>query len=434
MYPNTAAPGAMRNSRYGAEARLVEGHRRFGDVAAFILPLLLPLESTAGGQLFLPEVVLLLALPFLYDDACRRGVRRVSHTAIVLGGLWLFALVFTDVYRGTSFHDYSRGWANVAFFLVDFAGLSFLIDGRWRRVSRLAAGLAVGEVLQFFFNPNSFAAGEPWKFGYGTAVTLAGVLVASRPSVYRSRVAAECILIAFGVINLTLGFRSLAGICVLSAVLVMLTSRSERLVRRRRRALRTATMLAASVAAGVIVANAYGYAASHGLLGMQAQQKYSAQNGSLGVLVGGRPEIITEALAIRDSPIVGHGSWAKDPKYALALQADLTRAGYPSNEVDTTSGLIPAHSYLFGAWVDGGVLGAVFWFWVFALAGSILVRLHRLRDGRVVLVGFLDCLFLWAILFSPLGAEARLTAAFSLVVVLMAQKEIRAGAVEAAPQ
>jgi hypothetical protein len=411
--------------RQGTTLRLIERGGRFGDGLALVVPLLLAVQFSVGGQLFLPEVVLLLALPFLLDGARRRGVSRISHRAVALGALWLFGLVFTDIYRGTLSHDYLRGWSNIAFLLSNFAALSVLLDGRWRRVMLFGAGLAGGEVLQYYFNPGIYAAAYPWKFGYGGALTLAGVLLASRPAVYRRPAVAAGILIALGVINLQMGFRSLAGVCFLSAFMVMLAARSAHGVGQERRALRTFLTLTASVLVGVIVVSAYGYAAGHGFLGGRAQQKYSAQQGNLGVVVGGRPEIIAEALAIRDSPIIGHGSWAKGPRYTAALQDALFQAGYPARHGALSSELIPTHSYLFGAWVDGGILGAVFWLWALALAGSILPWLHKLADGRVPLVAFLGFTFLWAVLFSPFGAEARLTAAFSLVVFLMARRDIR---------
>ena len=421
-----ATPASPWQGRHGTAVRLAERGGRFGDAFVFVVPLLLAVQFAVGGRLFLSEVVLLLALPFLLDDARRRGVSRISHGVVALGGLWLFGLVATDVYRGTPLDDYSRGWSKVAFLLLNFAALSLLIDGRWRRVTLFAAGLAAGLTLQFYFDPGIYAAGDPWKFGFGGAVTLAGVLLASRPTFNRRPVVATGILVALGVVNLRMEFRSLAGICFLAALMVLLAARSAHLVRLDRRAVRTFAALAVSVLAGVIIVEAYGYAAGHGLLGGRAQEKYQAQQSSLGILVGGRPEIIVAARAIRDSPIVGHGSWAKDPKYAAALQNELRQAGYRGAIVPLSQDLIPTHSHLFGAWVEAGVLGAVFWLWALALGASVLPRLHRLAGGRVALVAFLGVSFLWDVLFSPFGAERRLVVPFYLIVLLLARKDILA--------
>jgi len=63
-------------------------------------------------------------------------------------------------------------------------------------------------------------------------------------------------------------------------------------------------------------------------------------------------------------------------------------------------------------------------FWALALVASVLPRLHRLADGRVALVAFLAVSLLWDVLFSPFGAERRLIVAFSLIVLLLAHKDI----------
>jgi hypothetical protein len=420
-----ALPASPSHGGHRTAVRLAEHRGRLGDALVFVIPLLLAIRFAVGGQLFLSEVVLLLALPFLLDDARLRGVSRVSRSALVLALLWLFGLIVTDLYRGSPFADYSRGWAKVAFLLINFAALSLLIDGRWRRVTLFAAGLALGEVLQFYFDPSTYAVGDPWKFGLGPPVTLMGALLASHPAIYRKPVLATGIFVVLGVVNLKLGFRSLGGVCFLSGFLVLLAARSAHLMRIDRRALRTFTALGACVLVGFIVVEAYGYAAGHGLLGRQAQQKYDLQQSSLGIL-SGRPEIVVAARAIRDSPIIGHGSWAKDPKYVAALQEELHRSGYGLSTVPKSQDLIPTHSHLFGAWVEAGILGALFWFWALALATSVLPRLHRLADGRVALVAFLAVSFLWDVLFSPFGAERRLVTPFYLIAFLLARKALSA--------
>lgn len=424
--PNVSAPTPWRRGRHGAAAQFAERGGRLGDAFAFAVPLLLPVQFAVGGRLFLPEVVLLVALPFLLDDARRRRVSRVSHAAVVLGVLWLFGLLVTDIYRETPFDDYSRGWSNVAFFLLNFAALSLVLDGRWHRVTLFAGGLVVGHTLRFVLDPHAYAAADPWKFGYGGAVTLAGVLLASSAGCHRRPMVAPGVLIALGVINLKMGFRSLAGVCFLTAVLVFLVSRSSDVTGPGQQARQAVKVSTVSVLAGFAVVAGYGYMARHGVLGSHAQQKYERQQSSLGIVIGGRREIIAEALAIRDSPIVGHGSWAKDPKYGTAIQHQLFKAGFTTSEARLVSDRIPSHSYLFGAWVNAGILGAVFWLWASLLAAVALLRLHRLADGRVVLVAFLGFLFLWDVLFSPLGAEARLVGAFYLAVLLLARYDTRA--------
>ena len=55
-----------------------------------------------------------------------------------------------------------------------------------------------------------------------------------------------------------------------------------------------------------------------GLFDESLSSKFEGQaKGDYGVLVGGRPETLVAMQAIRDSPIIGHGSYPVDPKSQL---------------------------------------------------------------------------------------------------------------------
>lgn len=391
-----------------------------GDALALMVPLLLPIEFNVGGRLFLPEVVLLVALPFLFHDARKRGVSRISRTVVALGLVWLVGLVVTDLYRGTAFVDYSRGWSRVGFLLLNFAALSLLIDDRWRRVFLVAWGLAAGTILQFLLNPNALAGYFPWKFGYGFGLTLAGVLLAANGRVYRRPPIAIAILVFVGALNVWMDFRSLGGVCLLAAALAALAAYSSRLIRLGRPPIRTALIVTTLAVCGVAVVGAYSVAAGRGLLGAQAEYRYEHQAGILGIPVG-RPETIASVRAIRDSPLLGHGSWPKDPKYLSYLVKVLRDHGIePSNDLLALK-TIPTHSHFLGTWVEAGVLGTIFWIWCLVLDASLLPRLYLLMDGRIVFVAFAGVAFLWDILLSPFSAERRLFVAFYVIVLLLAR-------------
>ena len=82
------------------------------------------------------------------------------------------------------------------------------------------------------------------------------------------------------------------------------------------------------------------------------------------------------------------------------------------------NGFIPSHSYLFGAWVDAGILGAVFWAWVFVMTARILLRVHPANTELLPVVAFLAFLLLWNIPFSPFGTDGRLTFPYSFVLLM----------------
>ena len=103
------------------------------------------------------------------------------------------------------------------------------------------------------------------------------------------------------------------------------------------------------------------------------------------MLVGGRPETLVAIQAIRDSPILGHGSYPVDPKY-LALKSRIQyEHGYSDSDdpEDIVDPVIPTHSHLTMAWVESGILGAfvgsMFLFWSAERYCSLAPRVHRWR-------------------------------------------------------
>ena len=172
----------------------------------------------------------------------------------------------------------------------------------------------------------------------------------------------------------------------------------------------------------------YGYAAREGLLGPSAQFKYAAQADSeYGVFLGGRAEIIVSIRAIAESPIIGHGSWAKSDEYFSMLQAlsglsVQQRAQLQAMSVG--SGLIPTHSHLFSAWVEAGILGGIFWLFVLWLTVRVLMHLSQMSEVLAPLIAYVAFNLLWDVVFSPFGAERRLVMPYFIIVVMFAWEMI----------
>ena len=169
----------------------------------------------------------------------------------------------------------------------------------------------------------------------------------------------------------------------------------------------------------IAVLGLYSVTASQGLLGPEARSKYEDQGGALGTLLGGRPEALVSSQAILDSPILGHGSWARDPFYAQLLAERQRTLGYDVTPAYVGTDLIPAHSYLLGAWVWSGFLGALFWFAVAAVAAWLLASMYPYRLELAPLLVFSALYLLWDVAFSPYGGMARITAPYALALCLL---------------
>jgi O-antigen ligase len=134
--------------------------------------------------------------------------------------------------------------------------------------------------------------------------------------------------------------------------------------------------------------------------------------------VGGRPETLVAIQAIRDSPILGHGSYPVDPKY-LELKQDIQYVhGYSDSDSaeDIVDPVIPTHSHLTMAWVESGILGGICWIYIFVLVLRALLQLGSARPPMAPLYSYLLVWFMWDILYSPFGSVNRIWAAFFILL------------------
>jgi hypothetical protein len=386
-----------------------------GDASSLLVGILLCLQLRFVGQLYLAEIVLALMLPALALRHVRTATRRVPRTFIVLGLVWLYGQIATDIYRGTDTHDLARGWANIVFTLIDFAAVFLLLDGRVKRYKLFALGLATGSLFAYLLDPSSDL-GDPWKFGLATPLALVAVLAACSRPVRRVPLLGAVILGAVAAINLERDFRSLALIAALSAIyLAGIDIFSRRQAIRHLHVASFVRLAALGIATIVAFTFLYTHAAQKGWLGHAAAQKYALEAQSpYGIVGGGRPEFRASFHAIIDSPLLGHGSWPKDPRYLKYLVAP----GRTLVQLSQQSGLIPTHSYLTGAWVDAGILGIAIWIWAFVLVIRALIRGFAMRDELAPLTAFAAMWLAWAIPFSPYAGIARLFSSFYVLALL----------------
>jgi hypothetical protein len=188
---------------------------------------------------------------------------------------------------------------------------------------------------------------------------------------------------------------------------------------------RAAAGLAFLSLAMVGVLQLYDVAASGGLLGAGAQAKYNAESGTLGVLVGGRPEVLVSIQAVIDAPILGHGSWAKDSFYVDLLADRASTLGYEIGAGPSDVLLIPAHSYLMGSWVWAGLLGGVFWLTILGIAVWVLASFRVSAMESAPLLAFSTLLLTWNIAFSPYGFSARILASYGIALCLVSLRRVR---------
>jgi len=178
-------------------------------------------------------------------------------------------------------------------------------------------------------------------------------------------------------------------------------------------------LLALTVAGGIMAFTVvYSHYAELGVFGEYAQQKLEAQSGEGGLLLGGRSEILASGPAILDSPLLGHGSWARDSTYGAILVDRRADLGYKSFQSGKSDDLIPTHSYLFGSWVDAGVMGGVFWLFMLGFTLKTILSASG-TEPLLPLFAFLGLMLSWDTLFSPLGTPTRFVAPYFMAAMVV---------------
>jgi O-antigen ligase len=121
----------------------------------------------------------------------------------------------------------------------------------------------------------------------------------------------------------------------------------------------------------------------------------------------GRGEFFVAIEAIKDAPILGHGSWAidKDNHYRMMMFKDMDAGKFRENTQNNT-GVIPSHSVLLGAWLYAGIAGFLAMLYIFVL---VLKRAFSLiKDSRAMetpyypLIVLYTVQLIWTFPFSPL--------------------------------
>jgi hypothetical protein len=408
------------------------------DVLIFLIPALQFVRIKFIGVLSGSDILLLVSFIGLFLGGKIRIKERIGRNFLIVCSLWLLSQIVTDVIRHTAFKDYARTWSAIGLTLMVFSVMFSLLYSNPRRITIYAWGLVVGGLLASFINPSELVQDDIWKFGLSLPVTLSVLLVASRNDV--RGLWPILLTAAIGIFNFNMGFRNQGEILLGAAFYIVLTRFVEKRAREHR-VLNKSTVIAiaGSVLIGMIgIYSVYQYAAKSGKLGEDARAKYESQSsGEYGVLLGGRVEMLASVPAVIDSPILGHGSFAKDPKYLIMEQQALALLGYESaGDLDPESfeeGDIPTHSHLMGAWVSAGIVGGLLWGWIWLLAAKTLLRTYPPGIKLLPLASYAAFQLLWDILFSPYGAQMRLITPFYVVIIMNYLGIARPGFAKAMP-
>ena len=417
------------------QARRLVSSRKFGPLFADAFACAIGLGATfvvhLVGDIFITELLLVLMFPLLLALKGRRIAGRYFRYVLVMLGLWLFGQTVTDFYVGTRGADFVRGTAAIVVFGIQIVSFVILFGENEKRRALFMVSYAIGSLLSAKFHPEMNIEGVEWKFGYALGTIYLVVLASSFLYARRRFIIAGLLLAGIIFVNLLLNFRGpvLLLLVTLALVFPVIPERIGRLriLPRGPSAVRVSVLAGMALGAAILASKLVLFATTAGLLSEEAQEKNLRQaSSSSGLLLGGRPEIQVSALAVMESPILGHGSWARDLKYVEILQDKLAESGQEANLEDalaTSQGLIPSHSHLMQSWVWSGILGAAFWIYMLYLTARAIVQIVSSPPRLAPVYTWLLVSLCWSILFSPFGSTARTADALCVAIALDALRD-----------
>ena len=394
-----------------------------GDVFVCLVGLTSPFAFHFVGDVPIGEALLICALPVLVILGGRRALKPQLRPVYVLMTLWLLGLVIADAYNHTNITDRMRGSALIIFFGLDLLGMSILLGQNERRKLLYFVGSTIGALAQVKLQPSPAVVDYPWKFGYAWGTMQAVLLISCYFYARGKQFLASLCLVAIILVNLLLNFRSPVLYLLITLVLIfpVIPERIGSLqILPAGKVARTAVMMILALSAGQVADFLIEFVTQAGYISEEARVKNEAQIKGGNLLLGGRPEFMIGLRAALDSPIIGHGSWAKDLKYFEMLTDAMIESGalaYTPDFEEDTDGLIPGHSHIITEWVWAGIAAPIFWLYILAMIFRATVRVTILKPALAPLYTFIMIATVWSILFSPFAFDRRMSEAVLIVIM-----------------
>ncbi|MGV8095624.1 MAG: O-antigen ligase family protein [Mangrovibacterium sp.] len=356
------------------------------------------------GQLKLNEVIVLLFLPFYYrsNEFSRYNLLgKITLTLLVL----LVCQIVTDIFVVESApSDYLRGWSQTIISLASIIFLFKILNG-YKAITLFIVASAIRLLIS---DPLGIDVGSSemtfFKFRLAPVITQLLFALAIFLHMKGKTKIIPVLFLVFGLVSLSMDSRSRGLIMILSAILLYLFYTGFKF--------RRAYIVGGAVILIVIFQSLYIFYVNATLGGSiggeharEQLQRIKNPYNPFNLLVTGRGEAFAAIEAIKDAPLFGHGSWAKDETfkyYKIVLKYHDEE--YNADKAKVEAGLIPSHSILLGAWVNYGWFAFLAVVYLFYLLMKMAVPLIRQGQAMPIYPIFIPTTIamIWMFLFSPL--------------------------------
>jgi O-antigen ligase len=349
---------------------------------------------------------------------CRDLVTDVYLKRLLLLSLIYFAalMLSTEVNNAPLMNMFRRGGTGVML-LIEICGIYlYLKHSAQRNLGVLIVAIMLGAFLYMLYPLDARMADEPLKFLLATPIpVLAGgaFFIFKLPQIVSKTLATVAALLLAGMFFLQ-SVRNPGGILIVFSGLIWLNLRDSRLHRLTQRRILIFQYLIVGAVAVYALTEAYTYAAIAGYFGARAANIAEFQHQFLGsILLGGRPEILANIIAISESPLYGWGPLVEDFQHQMVLVA---MGVYGEDWLEGDGSLY--HSMVFEAGHEAGIPAMLLWlallYWCLK---ACLLCLSRHGKNRYFLPLLIAAI--WNLLFSPLISTIRPQLAVAVAFAFM---------------
>jgi hypothetical protein len=385
-----------------------------------------------AGRLFVAELfIVFIFLTLLLRGELGRLIHNSGYKLLMkLLILCQVAQIASDLYRNSQSMAFIRGFLLILFTILNLLVITYLVQFRLNRYLIVVILYSLSQMISFLLQPPITGYGNFWKFGFGYPLTAILFCWLTHKKNLHNLQLGISILILSG-LDFALGARNLAGVSLIAGTLSVFARtnlrkkelisggimQSKKTLPFPKRSLWGMTLLLIVLA--ITLFYSYRGAALSGVLGKEAALKYEQQSSTnTNLIFASRTEVFGEYLAIRESPLIGHGSYAP-------LTAELRQKLLPwllNNRLQTNlvqldseaNYAIPVHSGIFAFWVWFGILAVPFFLYALWIAISTIRT-----KGSPPIVYYFAVLLCWDILFSPFGMYARMQYPLTLIGMII---------------
>lgn len=309
--------------------------------------------------------------------------------------IWLASAIISDLYRGIPKIDMLKGVVSILFLMSLIPFVYWSLYDKISRWKYFFFGTVISSQLTYYLltATTEFGSTEIWKV-YSFVPLFSGIAVLFY---YKGKHNLSYLtFFLFGIWMLFNGSRNvfLTSVMTVFFLYVVNKTNSNSIQTSISRYKKNAVLIFFSLAIGLsIVDVGYEYLASNHYLGEKAYEKYYLQKNSKQGLASGRLEAIMAAELIKESPIIGYGSFAKDRtnfvyNYYRTNGYEIKPGGRWDADEDSVENMLPRHSRIFGTWMWHGIGCGIFWISILLLFYRVVKSGCLLLEPRLLALSF----------------------------------------------